>query len=78
MISQKNISSLDIYASECMSIMHQISEVVGSAEPHTEHMAIDMQLMHNIASNYLLMYKEILYSKQFPHRKFIQENRTKH
>lgn len=78
MISQKNIPSLDIHASKCMEIVHKISENVGSGSAAGQYMAVNMELMHNIASNYLLMYKDILYSKQFPHRKFIQENRTKH
>ena len=78
MISQKNIPSLDNNASKCMEIVYKITDLLNSEGKKTDFMAIDLQLMHSIASDYLLMYKSMLYSKQFPHRKFIQENRVKH
>lgn len=61
-----------------MEIVYKITDLLNSDEQKSNFMAIDVQLMHSIATDYLLMYKDILYSKQFPHRKFIQENRTKH
>jgi hypothetical protein len=73
-ISQKNIPSLDVHATQCMNIVHSIM----NSEDKKELTAISTELLYNIAQDYLLMYKDILYSKQFPHRKFIQENRTKH
>lgn len=69
---------MDDNASKCMEIVYKITNLLDSGDVRTDFMAIDMQLMHSIASDYLLMYKNMLYSKQFPHRKFIQENRIKH
>jgi hypothetical protein len=72
MILQKHIPSLDISASEGMKLLHTAEDL----KDDITHIAVERGTLLTMVSNYMLLYKEILYSKQFPHRKYIQENRT--